>query len=602
MPNKSLFCGILFFMKNIAKIIQISKPLHKLVYLLASLILFNALLELVSTILSKYAVDIIGEKIKGQSNDITALYRLIIAIFSVSFLSVIINTVTDRLGDHFAGRIRQFLTEKFYYKVLSLPQTYFDTEISGKIVNQLNRGIVTIQSFFNTASNFMLPTIVQTVFTIALMAYYNLPIALFTALVFPIYLSLSYYSTKKWGIKEVEKNKIEDYTRGRIREVIGNMRLVKGFNTQSREYASISQKLTDINTIYAQQSRTFHIFDFLRNTSLITIMAIVTYIVFYQTYNGILSLGEMVLISQLLNQARRPLFAMSFILTQIQTAESGSKEFLEILAIPSTENFENPLPTNFLKNPTIEFRHVHFAYPQSDKVLRDISFILKKKEKIALVGHSGVGKSTVVNLILKLYEPTKGVLLLNGQKYEQLEHSFVRHNMALVFQESELFSTTIRENVAYGKYGATETEVIRALKLANAYDFVMKLPKQLDSAIGERGVRLSGGQRQRIQIARAILTNAPILILDEATSNLDSKSEFKVQMGLENLMKERLVIMIAHRLSTIQSVDRIIVLDENGIADQGSPKVLAQRPGIYSNLLKYQLEGNKKLLEEYDIF
>src|SRR3989338_9120981 len=192
MPNKSLFCGILFFMKNIAKIIQISKPLHKLVYLLASLILFNALLELVSPILSKYAVDIIGEKIKGQSNDITALYRLIIAIFNVSFLSVIINTVTDRLGDHFAGIIRQFLTEKFYYKGLSLPQTYF-----------------------NTASNFMLPTIVQTVFTIALMAYYNLPIALFTALVFPIYLSLSYYSTKKWGMKEVEKNKIEDYNRGR---------------------------------------------------------------------------------------------------------------------------------------------------------------------------------------------------------------------------------------------------------------------------------------------------------------------------------------------------------------------------------------------------
>lgn len=589
-------------MKNIAKIIQISKPLHKLVYLLASLILFNALLELVSPILSKYAVDIIGAKIKGQNNDITALYWLIIAIFSVSFLSVIINTVTDRLGDHFAGRIRQFLTEKFYYKVLSLPQTYFDTEISGKIVNQLNRGIVTIQSFFNTASNFMLPTIVQTVFTIALMAYYNLPIALFTALVFPIYLSLSYYSTKKWGMKEIEKNKIEDYTRGRIREVIGNMRLVKGFNTQSREYDTISQKLSDINTIYAQQSRTFHIFDFLRNTSLITIMAIVTYIVFYQTYNGILSLGEMVLISQLLNQARRPLFAMSFILTQIQTAESGSKEFLEILAIPSTENFEKPIATGFLKNPTIEFRHVHFSYPQSDKVLRDISFILKEKEKIALVGHSGVGKSTVVNLILKLYEPTKGALLLNGKKYEQLEHSFVRHNMALVFQESELFSTTIRENVAYGKHGATEVEVVSALKLANAYDFVMKLPKQLDSAIGERGVRLSGGQRQRIQIARAILTNAPILILDEATSNLDSKSEFKVQMGLENLMKERLVIMIAHRLSTIQSVDRIIVLDENGIADQGSPKVLAKRPGIYSNLLKYQLEGNKKLLEEYDIF
>ncbi len=589
-------------MKNIAKIIKISKPLHTLVYILASLILIGAVLDLISPILSKYAVDIIGAKISGHGGNINSLIQLVIAIFAMSLLSTITNTFTDRLGDHFAGKLRQFLTEKFYFKILTLPQTYFDSEISGKIVNQLNRGIVTIQTFANTASNFMLPTIVQTVFTIALMAYYNLSIALFTALIFPIYLTLSYYSTKKWGVKEVKKNKIEDYTRGRIREVIGNMRLVKGFNTQQSEYNKISQKLIDINAIYSRQSTTFHLFDFLRNFSLITVLGIVTYIVFYQTFNGLLTLGEMVLIIQLLNQARRPLFAMSFILTQIQTAESGSKEFLEILDLPSTELFEKPYPQAFVKNPTIEFRNVNFSYQDSSKVLKNISFTIDKNEKISLVGHSGVGKTTLINLILKLYEPTKGSILLDGKKYSQLTHNFIRHNMSLVFQESELFSTTILENVAYGKPDSSETAVVQALTLANAYDFVMKLPKKLHSTIGERGVRLSGGQKQRIQIARAILTNAPILILDEATSNLDSHSEHEVQKGLENLMKKKLVIMIAHRLSTIQNVDRIIVLDENGIADQGSPKILAERPGIYSNLLKYQLEGNKKLLKEYDIF
>jgi len=310
----------------------------------------------------------------------------------------------------------------------------------------------------------------------------------------------------------------------------------------------------------------------------------------------------MVLIIQLLNQARRPLFAMSFILTQIQTAESGSKEFLEILDLPSTEQFEKPYSYNYVKRPTIQFRNVSFSYQDSNIVLKNISFTINKNEKIALVGHSGVGKTTLINLILKLYEPTEGSILLDNKEYSQLTHNFIRHNMSLVFQESELFSTTIQENVAYGKPDASEKSIMQALKLANAYDFTMKLPKKLHSAIGERGVRLSGGQKQRIQIARAILANAPILILDEATSNLDSHSEREVQAGLENLMKEKLVIMIAHRLSTIQSVDRIIVLDEDGIADQGSPKDLAKRPGIYSDLLKYQLEGNKKLLQEYDIY
>jgi len=589
-------------MQNIAKIIRLSKPLHTLAYLLACLILIGAVLDLISPILSKYAVDIIGAKISGHGGTINSLIQLVVAIFAMSLISTIVGTLTDRLGDHFAGKLRQFLTEKFYYKILTLPQTYFDSEISGKIVNQLNRGIVTIQSFANTASNFMLPTIVQTVFTIALMAYYNLSIALFTALIFPIYLTLSYYSTKKWGVEEVKKNKIEDYTRGRIREVIGNMRLVKGFNTQAREYKTVSKKLIDINAIYARQSTTFHIFDFLRNLSLISVLGIVTYIVFYQTFNGLLTLGEMVLIIQLLNQARRPLFAMSFILTQIQTAESGSKEFLEILDLPSTEQFEKPYSYNYVKRPTIQFRNVSFSYQDSNIVLKNISFTINKNEKIALVGHSGVGKTTLINLILKLYEPTEGSILLDNKEYSQLTHNFIRHNMSLVFQESELFSTTIQENVAYGKPDASEKSIMQALKLANAYDFTMKLPKKLHSAIGERGVRLSGGQKQRIQIARAILANAPILILDEATSNLDSHSEREVQAGLENLMKEKLVIMIAHRLSTIQSVDRIIVLDEDGIADQGSPKDLAKRPGIYSDLLKYQLEGNKKLLQEYDIY
>ena len=174
-----------------------------------------------------------------------------------------------------------------------------------------------------------------------------------------------------------------------------------------------------------------------------------------------------------------------------------------------------------------------------------------KSEKVALVGHSGAGKTTIVNLILKFYDPIKGGIYLNGKNYKQLDVNFIRHNIALVFQESELFSSSIRDNVSYGNKTANEKDIVNALKLANAYDFVMEYPQKLDTLVGEKGVRLSGGQKQRIQIARAILKDSPIIILDEATSSLDSKSEKEVHDALENLTQKKLVIIIAHRLSTM---------------------------------------------------
>lgn len=589
-------------MKNIFKIIQISKPLHSLVAVLAGLIVISSLLALAAPLISKFIVDEIVAKTSGQNSDLNRLIMLILLAFGMNLFSLITTVITERIGDHFQGRIRKFLTEKFYDKVLTLPQSYFDSEISGKIVNQLNRGIVSIYSFLNTASNFIVPTFLQSVLTVAVLAYFNWPIAIFTFLLFPIYLSISHYSTVRWGKEEEKKNVIEDATRGRIQEVITNIRLVKSFITEKKEFEFVEKNMSEINKIYARQSQTFHVFDFFRGLSLIIILFIIDVIVFYSTYMGTLTIGEMVLILQLVNQARMPLFAMSYILTQIQGAESGSKEFFEVMALTSTEDYKKKVERKRLESPTLQFKNVQFEYDKSGVVLDDVSFFIDKNESVALVGHSGAGKSTIINLILKFYLPTAGYLYLKDTNYNELDATVIRNNIALVFQENELFSSTIRENVAYGKSGATEDEIMTALRLANAYDFVMKLPKGLDSEVGERGVRLSGGQKQRIQIARAILKNAPILILDEATSSLDAKSEKEVQDALENLMKNKLVIIIAHRFSTIQNVKKIIVLNKGKIVDYGSPGELANRKGIYKDLLNYQVEGNKKLLASYEIY
>lgn len=588
-------------MKNIAKIIKISKPLHGLVFLLSFLILLTAVLELSVPLLSKFIVDEIISQIKNKGGNLSILLQLLFIGFLLSFISVVLTTITDRLGDHFAGKLRKFLTEKFYNKVLTLPQSYFDSEVSGKIVNQLNRGIQSIQDFMNTSSNFILPAILQSVFTVVILAYYSIPIAIFTFLLFPIYMVLSYYSSIRWGKEEVLKNKIEDVSRGRIQEVILNMVLVKSFNNEPNEFGLISNNLTNINKIYARQSRTYHIFDFFRNLSLIVVLLFINIIVFNNAFKGILTIGEMVLILQLVAQARRPLFAMSFILSRVQTAESGSKEFIELINLKSKEQYKKEERLVKIKEAKVEFKNVSFSYEKSEKVLSDVSFVLNKNEKVALVGHSGAGKTTIVNLILKFYDSTSGTILLNGKDYKKLDHKFIRNNIALVFQENELFSSTVRENVSYGN-NASNSEIIKALKMANAYDFVMKLPNGIDSEIGERGVRLSGGQKQRIQIARAILKDAPILILDEATSSLDAKSEKEVQDALEKLMQNRLVIIIAHRFSTIQNVNKVLVVDSGIIVDSGNPLELSKKPGIYSNLLNYQIEGNRKLLEKFEIY
>ena len=588
-------------MKNVFKIITLARSLHGLFWIITLLIVIGSALELVAPILSKYIVDDIVAKIQQKPTDLTHLVFLIIIAFAASLLAHGFTVITNRLGDHFNGKLRKFLTERFYEKVLSLPQSYFDTEISGKIVNQLARGIMSTLTFINSSTNFIFPMFLQSIFTIAVLAYYSLPIAFFTFILFPIYFFLSYYSSKKWGESEVEKNAIEDVSRGRITEVIGNIKLVKSFTNEKNEAKLISTNLDKSNQIYKKQSIMFHTYDFLRGLSLNIILLLINLVVFYNTFQGWLTIGEMVLIIQLVTAARRPLFAMSFILTNIQMAETGSKEYLEILDLPSKEYFDIKETAERVTNPTITFKHVSFTYEKSEQVLDDISFTLLPGEKTALVGHSGAGKSTIVSLILKFYEPTKGDIFLNDKSYAQLSHKYIRQNISLVFQENELFSTTIGENVSYGA-AAVEKEIIEALKKANAWDFVQKLPKGLDSEVGERGVRLSGGQKQRIQIARAILKNAPILILDEATSSLDAKSEKEVQKALEYLMKDKLVIIIAHRFSTIQNVDKIIVINDKKIEAKGNPQQLAKKKGIYADLLKFQIDGNKKLLESFDIY
>jgi ATP-binding cassette subfamily B protein len=588
-------------MKNIFKVLRLLKPMRGLMVLIIVVVVISATFELVTPLLSGRILD----EVVRQSGNTDKDYSQLVTLLSISLVSSIIYLVTrsigQRLGDHLSGKTRKYLTEMFYDKAFTLPQSYYDSEVSGKVVNQLNRGIVSIQQFINTATNFIIPTFLQAVIVIAALAYYNLLLAGLMLVIFPVYLAFSRISTKRWGKKEEAKNAIEDKTRGRIQEAISNIKLVKGFTNEKREFDLVSNNLTEINKIFRRQSNEFHLFDFSREFALTLVLFGTSIIIFYNAFQGAITVGTVIILIQLVDRARWPLFGMSFILEQIQATESGSKEFLEILELHSTENYKLDEQVEKISSPKIVFDNVSFKYNDDSTVFENVSFEIHKNEMVALVGPSGAGKTTIANLILKFYEPVSGDIFLNEKNYKELSHNFIRRNIALVFQENELFSSTIKENVAYGMHEDDE-KIIDALKKANAWDFVSTLKDGINTEVGERGVRLSGGQRQRIQIARAIYKDAPILILDEATSSLDAKSESEVSAAIDNLMQDRMVIVIAHRFSTIQNANKVVVLNDKKIEAIGTPVDLSVQPGIYSELLQYQIEGNKKLLKKFEIY
>ena len=327
-------------------------------------------------------------------------------------------------------------------------------------------------------------------------------------------------------------------------------------------------------------------------------------LIFWRTLEGHFSIGDMVMLLQLVNMAKQPVFMMSWIVDISQRAIAGSKDYFKVME-ETPEPTVNPQlvsaaaasdvpeldlspvePLAPAEGPVFAFDDVSFAYEADKPVVNGITFSAEEGHKVALVGESGGGKSTLVNLLLGLYQPTEGTLSVLGQDVATLTAERLRASVGVVFQESYLFSGTIKENIAYGKPGASMEEIIAVAKRANAHGFIEEFPDGYDTVIGERGLKLSGGQKQRVAVARAMLKDAPILVLDEATSALDTKAERAVQAGLDELMKDRTTLIIAHRLSTIADVDTIVTLDRGVISEIGSPAELAQSDGIYAELLR----------------
>lgn len=579
-------------MGPIFRIIKFTRTFWRWYLFMGTFVIVISLLSLATPVLSKLITDIIVAKVQGKSADITRIFILLGLIIGVDVFTTILTAVSQWIGDILTVRLNTDLSKRFYEHVLRLHIGYFDNELTGKIVTKMYRGIQSITDFIQNMLNNFLPFFLSAFVTILLLAHYSLAIAALLAVLFPIYILISHRSSMAWRGYENQKNAINDAAQGRVFESFTGIRIVKSFVATGHELAQFINSRRNIEKLAIQQTKEWHWYDFLRRLILnIIFFCIYAYIV-YWTFATRYTIGEMTLMLQLVTQARFPLFAMSFILGQIQQASSGSKDYFGIMethSLISDRPNASPLTMSTVKKSLITFDKVRFGYEKEKNVLEGISFTIRSGEKFALVGESGQGKSTIANLLLRFYEPQAGVISINGQDISNVTQQSLHQQIAIVFQESLLFSGTIEENILYGKPGASKDEVIAAAKAANAHEFIEKLPNGYASTIGERGVKLSGGQKQRIAIARAILKDAPIIILDEATSSLDSRSELLVQQGLDHLLHNRTSIIIAHRLSTIANADRILVISEGKVAQYGTPHELLQdKKGIYAQLVSLQ--------------
>lgn len=560
----------------------------------------------------KAATDEVVASMSGAGGGVPAVLWLAFLLLLVDLANTVITNVGGYLGDVMAIRMRSILSRNYFEKLLRLPQRYFDSELTGTIISRLQRSITETTNFLNMFANSFLPMLLSLVAALAIIAWYSWWLALLMLAVYPLFTWLTALTSKRWQRLEREKNSEFDIAGGRFAEVVGQIRVVKSFVAEARELAHFAGRYDRTIALTREQSAFWHRMDVFRRGALNLIFFAIYAIIFSLTITGQFTLGVMVLLIQLVNLARQPVQSMSFLVDSSQRAITGCRDYFVVMdepvesdALGETAADARPAePRTAHGEPIVQFTDARFGYAGDVEVLSGVTFDVARGERVAFVGESGVGKTTLASLLLGLYPLSSGRLRVDGREVADIPLPELRAQVGVVFQDPSLFSGTIRENIAYGRPDATEDEIVEAARRAHAHGFIIGLPGGYDAQIGERGVKLSGGQKQRIAVARALLKDAPILVLDEATSSLDSKAERLVQEGLEELMADRTTLIIAHRLSTISSVDRIVTLRDGHIDEIGTPAELAQTDGIYAELLALQSSATKagrKRLQRYEI-
>ncbi len=486
------------------------------------------------------------------------------------------------------ARIRQL---SFDYMVRH-SYSFFTNSFSGALVQRVSRFArafdrLNDRLFFN-----FIPLIIHVSGTI-IVVYLEQPTIAYIIIAWACIMLVYNYAFSTWKLKyDVATAKADSITTAVLADSLANQHTIASFAGFDKE----SSNFKDTTHSQAKTQKTSWDIGIVKDGIQVGLIFIVEFLLFYYAIKfwqkDLITIGTFVLIQvYVLNLADR-LWDFGRIIRDTYESFADSKEMVEILETPyEVKDVPNANELEVTEG-KIEFRDIHFAFNETRTVLEGIDLEIKAGEKIALIGPSGAGKSTIVKLLLRMYDLTSGSIEIDGQNIKGVLQDSLRKNVSLVPQDPILFHRTLMENIRYGREGASDEEVVEAAKLAHCDEFIEVLPLKYDTFVGERGIKLSGGERQRVAIARAILKNAPILVLDEATSSLDSHSESLIQDALDKLMKGRTSIVIAHRLSTIRKMDRVIVVDQGQITEEGSHEELLSREGsLYKKLWDLQAGG-----------
>lgn len=578
---------------SLKRIFRLSKPYRLKFYSATVLALFASAVGLSVPLGLKALLDAVFE-----TGDMELLNLIAVVLFGLFILQGFLSFGSSYWLEWVGERVVTDLRKSLYEHLHRLGFRFFSNRRLGEITSRLTNDVASIRTALTDAVPNSITTTFSLLGAVLLMVLLNWRLSLIVFITVPVVTLLTRYFGNK--IRKLARGVQDDLAESTAiaEDALGAIRIVKAF---VREVFEVGRYSDAVENLFSTARRKILLSSLFWSGIGMLFMTTLVIIFWYggrEVLADRLSPGDLVAFIFYAFSIARSISQMSRLYTSINSAVGASDRIFELLdESPEVQDLPDaqPLPP---AEGAVSFEDVAFAYEDERNVLTDISFDVSPGQTIAVVGPSGAGKTTLVNLIPRFFDPQQGRICIDQLDVKKVQKKSLREQIAIVPQDVHLFGTSIKENIRYGKLDASDEEIEAAARDANAWEFIDDLPKGLDAMIGEKGVKLSGGQRQRLAIARAILKNPRILLLDEATSSLDSESEAQVQEALDRLMKNRTTFIIAHRLSTVQNADRILVLDDGRIVQDGSHQQLIEEEGLYKHL--YELQFREKEIEAFD--
>ena len=562
------------------RFLKFLKPYWRKGAIAFAFMLFSVSLQIPMPFLTRYLFDKVIIMKNFQLLNIIGF--VLIGVLLVRVVSVFLE---NYLLTTFRGRVLFDIRLKLFEHIQKLSLAFFHRSETGYLMSRISSDVYEVQGLLADTLLSAGQNILTLIAGVICMLYIHPKLAVICFLICPLYLvSIAIFNNRIRKMSYVVRER-HALMQSDLQELLSGIAVIKAFTGETRATIRLLRKIKEYIRIEIRRD----IIGTIATISSVLISSIGPIILIWygcaEIMKNNLTIGGLIAFNSFIGYLFGPIQTLYNLNISVQRALAAVQRILEIFDLPPEKEGTKPIQ---IREAHIVFDNVSFSYNGKEEILKNISFEAKPGEVVAIVGYSGVGKTTLVSLIPRFYDPTQGSILIDGQNIREVKIKSLRQNIAMCLQDTFLFSDTIRENIKFGNPRTANSEIIEAARLAYADVFIKNLPNGYETTVGERGVLFSGGERQRIAIARALIRNPKILIMDEATSQLDSKSEKSIQAAMKNLLKNRTTFIIAHRLSTIQNADKILVLDKGAIVGQGKHEELLKKCDVYCNLYEEQ--------------